>query len=105
MLVAFIIWSVLFVLFVALGVYTRRSKKPVGFWANAKAPEIKDVKAYNKALSKIWFVFAVLFELMGLPLLAGNSDGALILVPELGTVFLVIGTMFAYTFVENKYRK
>lgn len=104
MFMAFIVWSVLAVFFVVLGIVTLNSKKAVGFWANVKVPEIADVKAYNKALSVLWFVFAVVFELLGLPLLLGN-DAATVVISFIGTFFLILVTMGRYMVIENKYRK
>lgn len=106
-MLAFIIWEALPVFFLIMGIitYTSKSAKPFGFWANAKVPEIIDVKAYNRALGKLWFVFAVLLGLLGIPLLGGqNSAGPVFTI--LGTVFLSIAMMVIYTVViEKKYRK
>lgn len=104
---AFIIWAVVALAAIALGIYIRKSKKakPFGFWANAEAPEVTDVVAYNKALGKLWIVFGVGFALDGLPLLAGQNS-ALIMLSVVGAMFLAIGTMIYYTLaIETKYKK
>ncbi len=107
LMLAFIIWAVLGLAFVGLGIYDILSKKEVafGFWANAKTFEVKDVKAYNKALGILWIVFGVVFILIGLPMLGGtNSAGIIITI--LGTMFEVIAAMVIYiTVIEKKYRK
>lgn len=105
MILAFVIWSLTAVVFVVLGISTRKSEKAANFWANAKAPEVSDIKKYNSAVSTIWFVFAVLFELLGIPLLYCQQNSPVVLLPLLGTVILIIGIMIAYTRVEAKYRK
>lgn len=104
---AFVIWILISVLFVALGVYIIKSKKakPFGFWANANAPEVTDVVAYNKALGKLWIIFGIGFAVDGLPLLAGQNS-PLILISVVGAMFLCIGVMVYYSLaIEAKYKK
>lgn len=105
--VAFIIWALMGVLFIAMGIYDLSSKKakPFGFWANAEVASIEDVKGYNRALGILWCVYGVLFVLIGLPLLAGQNSGSII-ISMLGTMFISIGAMVAYVVgIEPKYRK
>ena len=105
--IAFIIWALMGVLFVAMGIYDLSSKKakPFGFWANAEVASIEDVKGYNRALGILWCVYGVLFVLIGLPLLAGQNSGSII-ISMLGTMFISIGAMVAYVVgIEPKYRK
>jgi hypothetical protein len=105
--IAFIIWALMGVLFIAMGIYDLSSKKakPFGFWANAEVASIEDVKGYNRALGILWCVYGVLFVLIGLPLLAGQNSGSII-ISMLGTMFISIGAMIAYVVgIEPKYRK
>ena len=105
--IAFIIWALMGVLFIAMGIYDISSKKakPFGFWANAEVASIEDVKGYNRALGILWCVYGVLFVLIGLPLLAGQNSGSII-ISMLGTMFISIGAMVAYVVgIEPKYRK
>lgn len=105
--IAFIIWSLMGVLFIAMGIYDISSKKakPFGFWANAEVASIEDVRGYNRALGILWCVYGVLFVLIGLPLLAGQNSGSII-ISMLGTMFISIGAMIAYVVgIEPKYRK
>lgn len=48
-LIAFVIWAIMGVLFIAMGIYDLNSKKakPFGFWANAEVAPIEDAKGYN----------------------------------------------------------
>ena len=106
-IMAYIIWAILGVFFIAMGIYDINSKKekPFGFWANADVAPIEDVRGYNRALGILWCVYGILFALIGLPLLGGQS-GALLIIPILGAVFLSIGAMVAYVVgIEPKYRK
>ena len=105
--IAFIIWALIGVLFIAMGIYDLSSKKakPFGFWANAEVASIEDVRGYNRALGILWCVYGVLFVLIGLPLLAGQNSGSII-ISMLGTMFISIGAMVAYVVgIEPKYRK
>lgn len=66
---------------------------------------MKDVKAYNKALGKLWIVFGMIFALLGMPFLAGQNSGYVV-ATILGTMVLAIFTMVVYvTKIESKYRK
>ncbi len=103
--VAFIIWTVMALFFAVMGILARKPEKSAGFWANAEAPEVKDLKAYNKAVSNLWFVFAVIFEILGLPLIIGGQNSARIIISIIGVVMLMLGIMVAYTQIEAKYRK
>lgn len=106
---AFIIWTILGVIFILMGIYDMNSKKakPFGFWANAEVGSIEDVKAYNRALGRLWCVYGVLFILIGLPLLVLNEQNAgLIAIPMVGTMLISIGAMAAYSIgIEAKYRR
>ena len=106
---AFIIWSIVGVVFIVMGIYNMHSKKeiPFGFWANAEAAAIEDVKAYNRALGRLWCVYGTLFVLIGLPLLMVNEKNpGLFIIPLVGTMLISIGAMAVYSIViEAKYRK
>ena len=107
MLYAFLIWLALSACFVIMGIYNFFSKKKsaLGFWANAKVFEVTDVKAYNRALGKLWCVFGVVFALLGLPLLYGQNS-PYILLTVLGAMLEAIAAMVVYvTVIEKKYRR
>lgn len=104
---AFGIWCLISGLFIVLGIYSFLSKKEVafGFWANAETFPVNDVKAYNRAMGKLWCVFGVVLAVLGLPLLKGQNT-AFILLSVLGVMAEAIITMGVYTTViEKKYRK
>ena len=105
MIAAFIIWSVCAAVFVGLAVYCRRAKNAVGFFAGVQAPEVKDVKGYNRAVSRLWIIYAVLFEALGVPFLFAKQNSPVYIISVLGTVFISIGAMAAYHFVAEKYKK
>lgn len=105
MQIGFFIWSVLAIVFLGLGIWSWRSEKQVNFWSNTKSPEMKDIKKYNRAIAKIWFTFAIVYEALGLPLLFCEQNSPVFVLTIVGLIFLVIGMMGAYMVVENKYRK
>ena len=106
-MLGFILWIMLSLFFVVWGIFTyfAKTEKPLGFWANAEVAEMKDVKAYNRALGKLWCVYGILLALLGLPLLGGQNSAGIIL-SILGTMLISIGAMVVYVVgIEAKYRK
>ena len=106
-MMAFMIWSLLGVIFVLYGIYAVCSKKevPFGFWANAKTFPVRDVKSYNRAMGKMWVIFGTVFVLLGLPLLGGQNS-PYIIISILGIMLEAIAAMAVYvTVIERKYRK
>ena len=106
MMTAFVIWALAGGVMVAFGIYAFYSKRvlPFGFWANAKVFEVSDVRAYNRAVGKLWCVFGFVFALLGLPLLTGQNSPYIIL-SIMGCMVEAIGAMVVYvTVIEKKYR-
>ena len=104
---AFVIWSVVGLLFVGMGIYAFFSKKaqPMGFWANAKMFEVTDVRKYNAAMGKLFIGFGLVFIVLGLPLLSGQNS-ALIILSVFGVMAEAICMMAIYVLViEKKYKK
>lgn len=96
---AFVFWCAVSALMIVIGIITYNMKKPAGFFANSPAPEtVSDVTAYNHALGKLWFVYAVLLALSGLPLL-NEKPGGLIIITMLGTVFSTLALVCIYVAV------
>ena len=104
-IIGFVGWSLCSLLFVIIGIVAWNKKEPMGFWAQAEPPKVKNVKAYNRAVAKIWFFFAVGMFLLGLPLIIGGQNSPLIVLSILGSMFLVIGICVIYVFVEKKYKE
>lgn len=103
---AFLIYALIGLFFLILGIWCFFAQKPCGFWANAEQFEVTDVKAYNKAMGKLWIVFALILTALGLPLLNPKNILPVILVSIVGTMFACIGMMVFYTLViDRKYRK
>ncbi|MBO3443707.1 hypothetical protein [Clostridium sp. CCUG 7971] len=107
----FIIFVLLGMFFIGEGIYCIKSKKEVafGFWTNGKKPQIeeKNIKAYNKALGKLWCVFGFFFILLGTPFLLGEEQNSpLFIISTIGSILGVIILIAVYTIkIEGKYRK
>lgn len=105
MVLGFIIWSSVGLIAVIIGIISWTSKNPVGFFAGVKPPEVDDVKKYNHSCGLLWFVYALFFELLGLPLLFLEQNSAGFVIPLLGTVFITIGLIVIYMRIVSKHQK
>ena len=105
MLIAFIIWSIAAVLFLGIGIAGRKSKEAVGFFTFVKSPEVTDVNKYNRAVSTLWIISAVVLEIIGVPLLFSEQNSPMFILLIFGVVVLVIGMMITYVRIESKYKK
>lgn len=103
MMVAFIGWSIVALLFIVIGVVNWRSKTEVGFFTGVKPGKKKDIVGYNHAVAKIWFFYAVVLEIIGIPLLFIQQNAIIAVVMILFVVALSIGIMIVYTKVDAKY--
>lgn len=104
-MIGFFIWGLFGLVFIGLGIYAFNSSKAVNFWANIKTTvDVVDVKSYNKAVAKLWWIFGTIFILLGLPLLAGQNS-PLIIFSALGTMFECIFLIITLRKIEIKYRR
>ena len=100
----FILWTLITLIFVYIGITIRKSNIPVNLFTFGDVPKVNDIKGYNKAVSNLWLVFAILFEVVGVSLLFIKQNSPLVILIVLGVVFLVIGMMVTYTKIESKYK-
>ncbi len=103
-MLGFIIWTLTCVALAGFGIYALKAKEAVSLWAGTEAPKVKDVKKYNRAVAILWFIYAAVFELFGVPLLFLEQNSAGFVPVMLGTVAATIGMMVAYVMIEKKYR-
>lgn len=101
---AFMIWSVVAVVFLIIGWNCWKAKEEVSFFTGVKPPKMREVVAYNHAVAKIWFVFAGVFEIIGVPLLFIPQNSPIAILMAAAVVFLIIAIIIIYTRVETKYR-
>lgn len=100
----FFIWTLITLIFAYIGITIRKSNIPVNLFTFGDAPKVNDIKRYNKAVSNLWLVFTILFEMIGISLLFIKQNSPFIILIVLGVVFLVIGMMVMHTKIESKYR-
>jgi predicted cobalt transporter CbtA len=100
----FLIWTIAAVLFAVNGVICLRKKNPVGFFTHAAPPKVSDTAAYNRAVARIWFIFAVLLEIVGIPFLFISKNSPLAFLILGAVVILVIWLIAAYQKIERTYR-
>ena len=67
--------------------------------------KVKDVKKYNHAVAKLWFAYAAVLELLGLPLLAGRQNSPVFIITVLGTVAATVGLAAGYHFILAKHQE
>lgn len=103
MMLGFILWSIVALIFVAIGISGLKSKEAVGFFTGVKAPAVDDVKKYNRAVSVLWFVSAVLLEITGIPLLFFEQNSPIFILMIFGSVAIVIGMTIGYIKIEHRY--
>lgn len=103
MIVGFVIWSGVSLFIFGVGVWIWRSERAAGFYSGVEPPEVSDVKRYNRAVGTLWFVYAALMELLGLPLLTLEQNDAGFVWSMLGVVAITIGLMAAYHRILDKY--
>ena len=105
MIIGFIIWTVVSIILLSVGVWAWISDKAVSFYTGIKPPEVKDIRKYNHSVSILWFIYAVLFELLGLPLLFLKQNSAGFLWSILGVAAITIFLTIGYNRILTKHRK
>lgn len=105
MIAGFIIWSLISIALLGIGVLTWRSRKPAGFFAGVNPPEVRDVRKYNHSVAVLWFVYAILFELLGLPFLFLKQNSAGFVWTVLGVAVISIALMIAYHRILIRYQQ
>ena len=105
MIFGFVIWSAVFLALLSIGIWAWKSEKAVGFYTGTKPPEVTDVRKYNRSVAVLWFVYAGLFELLGLPFLFLKQNTAGFLWVVLGVVAITIGLMIIYNRMLRKYEQ
>ena len=105
MLPAFLLWTLLALLFIGIGIYVRKMNRPAAFFAFRKeGPQVTDIQKYNRSVSTLWIVCGLLLELLGLPLLYVKQNSLALIIPILGTVFLCLALAIGYTKIYARYK-
>ena len=105
MLIGFIIWSAVSLLLLGIGFWSWNSGKAVGFYSGVKPPEVKDVRKYNHSVAVLWFAYALLFWLLGIPFLFLKQNAPGFLWSIAGVPVISVALMIAYNRVLRKYER
>lgn len=105
MLIGFVIWSIVALLFLAIAVSSWKSEEAVGFFTFVKPPVVTDITRYNHSVSLLWIIAAIVFEVVGVPLLFVEQNSPICIFMIFAAVVLLIGMMVAYIKIETKYKK
>ena len=105
MIIGLIIWSSVTLLIIGIGIWSWNAKKPAGFYAGVEPPKVKDVQKYNHAVAILWFVYAILFELLGFPFLVEKQNSPMFVLTILGVVAITIGLLVVYNRILARYRQ
>lgn len=105
MLVGFIIWSSVGIIFMLIGISAWKSKQEVGFFTFSKPPKMKNVVKYNHAVGKLWFSFAAILEIIGIPFLFSEQNSPIFIFIIFEVMILVIAVIIIYLRIEKKYRQ
>ena len=105
MIFGFVIWSIVFLVLLGIGIWAWKSEKAVGFYTGTKPPEVTDTRKYNRSVAILWFGYAGLFELLGLPFLFLKQNAAGFLWVVLGVVVISIALMIVYNRILRKYEQ
>lgn len=106
-MIGFVIWTLVVIIFIVIGVHDWKSDKAVGFFTGTEPPKIPEtnVKKYNHAVAKIWFVFGAIYEIIGLPMLLFEQNSPYFIFMIFGSIVWAIGLMISYLLVQNHYMK
>lgn len=107
MIIGFVIWSIVSVIFLGIGLNCRKQKEAVGFFTFVKPPTVdaENVKRYNCEVSRMWIVFTIVFEVIGVSMLYAEQNSPIVVFMIPVSMWLVIVTMIAYIRIEDKYKR
>ena len=105
MIAGFMIWSIVSLILLGIGIWSWKSPNAVSFYTGVKPPEVSDVRKYNHSVAVLWFCYAVLFELLGLPLFFLKHDPSGFLLPLAGVVIISIALAVVYSRILHRFRK
>jgi len=104
-IIGFVIWSIVFLVLLGIGIWSWTSGKAVGFYTGTNPPEVTDVRGYNRSVAVLWFVYAGLFELLGLPFLFLKQNRSGFLWAVAGVPVITVALMIVYNRILRKYER
>ena len=105
MWIGFVIWSIVAIIFLEIGIHSRKEKEAAGFFTFTPPPRVNDVKQYNHAVSNLWLAASGILELIGIPMLFYEQNSPIFVFIILAVVALVLIMMIVYFKIEKKYKK
>ncbi len=105
MIVGFVIWTLVFFVLLGIGIRTWKADKATGFYTGARPPEVTDVQKYNRFVAILWFVYAGLFELLGLPFLFLKHNVLGFIGCIAGVPVISIALMLVYNRILRKFEQ
>ena len=90
-------------IFIAVGIYAVKREKPMWLWGGSAVPEsmVKDVKAYNRAIGKMWLACSVPLLISGVAVLI--FPGISLIIFALVCVAGIGVLAWCYHKIEEKY--
>ena len=76
-------------------------KRTCRFFTGVKPPEVKDTRKYNHSVALLWFAYALLIEILGIPLLFLEQNSAGFIPIIFGVVIITIGLIVVYLKIER----
>ena len=105
MIFGFIIWSLISLVILVIGIRCWKSEKAVEFFTGVKPPAVSDIRKYNRSVAVLWFAYAALLELLGLPFLFLKHNAAGFLLCIAGVPVISIALMLVYTRILRRYEQ
>lgn len=92
-------------IFIIIGIYAIKSKKPMHFWSGSTVSpsEIRDIPKYNKANGIMWILYSSIFVLSGILGFIGEMMLATALM-LIGCVAGIPVLIIAYNKIYKKYK-
>ena len=105
MIIAFVIWSIVTLIFVGIGISAWHAKEEFGFFTFSEPKKMRDVVKYNHAVAILWFTFAVILEIIGIPILFLEQNSPITLLIVIAVIVLIIMLMVVYMKIEKKFQE
>lgn len=104
MSIGFIIWSIVALILLSIGFSCRKSDTAVGFFTFSEPPIVSNVKDYNNKVGLLWIISAIVFEIIGIPLLFLKQNSPLFIPIIFAVIIWVIVLIVVYLRIEEKYK-
>lgn len=103
MIIGFIIWSIVAIVFLGVGISSRKANEAVGFFPFGKPAKIEDVQHYNNDVSFLWIVAAGMLELIGIAFLLLEQTAPLLILIFFALRILILAMLYMYFKIETKH--